>query len=266
MSDQKKRRLPQFEEIVALSHQPPRKTAVSPFTVAYDAETQRKQEGLQKIRPTDVVIPPAPPVEISPSGGTTVVPSYHAPDTTATTAIRGTTATTDRVDAASRAAWSRPNLEQLNLKIPRQFAEKFRMWCFMNRMSMAQAFVRSAQSLMDSGGTTNGGSGGTTATTLLIDDLMTDDIINREVVSLYEELTGNKFTDADRRFLEEIKNIPPDRQKIGIALSVARAKNKINSFRYCFGAIQEAAESTSDLTGYLEYVRSKIARKQQRTT
>ena len=66
MNDQKKPRPPQFDDIIALSHQPPpKKQAVSPFTLAYDAEERRKQEasrtGLERVIETDFPVIPAPP-------------------------------------------------------------------------------------------------------------------------------------------------------------------------------------------------------------
>jgi hypothetical protein len=95
MSDPKKRP-PRFDEIIALSHQPPKKPAVSPYTLAYDAEEARKQEeaGLKKVTNAEMVrltrqgasSAPAAPVEIPSSGGTTVVSGYHGAAITDTTA------------------------------------------------------------------------------------------------------------------------------------------------------------------------------------
>lgn len=177
------------------------------------------------------------------SGGTTVVPSYHAPDTTDTTATNSTSGTTEK--------WSRPNLEQLNLKIQRQIKAKFEMWCLQNGMSMAQGFREMVERVT----TSSGGTTDTTATALLIDDSSEID----DIVSLYRNLTGNKWTDADRQALSEIQGVPAMRIMVGVALSVARAKTRVNSFRYCHGAIAEAADSpVADVQQYLAYVKSKI--------
>jgi len=86
--------------------------------------------------------------------GTTVVAGYHQPVTTVTTDSSGTTATSGAsnegplvIGSSQKDAWARPNLAQVNLKIPRAEAEKFRLWCFENRISLNQAFVIAWQTL-----------------------------------------------------------------------------------------------------------------------
>jgi hypothetical protein len=232
-------------------------------------EAERK--GLE--RPTEADFPAIP-------GGTTVVESYHQPTSLDTAAIRGTTATTDSTATTKTTAttdttgkWSRPNLAQLNLKIPKSLAEKFKVWCYLNRRNQTQAFCDAIQLLMagdGSGGTTattataatTNTACGTTATTLLIDDFDDDD----GIISLYESLTGNHATAADRQILTDLHQQHPDHIRVGILLSVLRSKKRINSLRYCIGAIEEAAQMSPQQTrDYLGYLRQKADQRRARS-
>jgi hypothetical protein len=228
----------------------------SSFLRLLEIEDRKKAEaekgGLQPVRLADVPIP----------GGTTVVDSYHQEATSGTTGRTDTTSTTTTMDrtatSSTSGSWSRPNLEQVNLKIPRHLAEKFKMWCYLNRRSQSQAFCDAVNILMGSGGTTDRtatcGSGGRSATTLLIDDLLIDDIISH-----YEALTGNKASAADRQTLSEMQNQHPDHNRVGILLSVLRSKSRINSLRYCLGAIEEAAQMPpAQAREYIGYLRQKV--------
>jgi hypothetical protein len=189
-----------------------------------------------------------------PDGGTTVVDSYHQ------SASRGTT----EKSASRGTTWERPNLEQLNLKIKRQVAEKFKIWCSLNGISLARGFEKAVAILVDGGTTGSTGSVVPPTTTSLIDDLDDDDNI---IIAFYRELTGNKFTDSDKQALKEMRSsgMTSERIQMGIALSVYRTKKRINSFRYCCGAMNEAAEARIQMPkNYIAHVKSKI--KQRRTT
>jgi hypothetical protein len=196
-------------------------------------------------------------------GGTTVVASYHQPETTATTGSSSSSGTTEPINSDEQKKWVRPNLAQLNLKIPNQLASKFDMWCFANHMSKAEAFAKAVELLLASGTTATTSPSGTTATTLLIDDLKTEDNI---IISLYCELTGNKWKTDDLMMLRELRseNIPTDKIEAGIVLSVFRCRTRVGSLRYCRGAILEADESgMAEARLYVQRAKVKIAQKEQ---
>jgi hypothetical protein len=93
-----------------------------------------------------------------------------------------------------------------------------------------------------------------------------DDVIrkNDDIARTYEQLTEKHWTEADQATLEEIEGISPIRIKIGIAMSAFRAKQAINSFRYCQGAIMEVSDTpVQDEEQYLKYVISKVAQKRK---
>jgi hypothetical protein len=95
-----------------------------------------------------------------------------------------------------------------------------------------------------------------------------DDVIrkvNDDIARTYEQLTEKHWTEADQATLEEIEGVSPVRIKIGIALSAFRAKQGINSFRYCQGAIMEVSDTpVQDEEQYLKYVISKVVQKRKR--
>lgn len=91
-----------------------------------------------------------------------------------------------------------------------------------------------------------------------LDELFTPDD-EAAVVALYERATNNHFREGDRVVLRELKAAAPV-IKAGIALSAIRAREagtKINSFKYCRGAIEEMSEPNV-LPSYLEYILNKF--------
>ena len=63
----------------------------------------------------------------------------------------------------------------------------------------------------------------------------------RELIEVYQQMTGNRVTAKDRVALAEVRHLGPDVVRRGIALAVSRAKSKVDSFRYCLDAIREVA-------------------------
>jgi len=96
-----------------------------------------------------------------------------------------------------------------------------------------------------------------------------DDVIRKgddDIARTYEQLTQKHWTQADQAKLQEIEGVSPVRIKIGIALSAFRAKQAINSFRYCQSAIMEVCDTpVQDEEQYLKYVISKVIQKRGRT-
>ena len=81
-----------------------------------------------------------------------------------------------------------------------------------------------------------------------------------------EQLTEKRWTEADQATREAVEGIPLVRIKIGIALSVFRAKQAVNSFRYCQGAVMEICNAAvQDEEQYLKHVISRVAQKREST-
>jgi len=77
----------------------------------------------------------------------------------------------------------------------------------------------------------------------------------KSIISLYKKYTENTWSDADHRSYQTIKNIIPDIIEAALIASVMRSKNKVNSFAYCKGAIQEFTQNLEP--GDLMYLRDK---------
>lgn len=81
-----------------------------------------------------------------------------------------------------------------------------------------------------------------------------------EILSLYTRATRNQPRESDRLFLDSLRHLPVQLIKAGVALSAIRAGEagtKINSLRYCQGAIEELS-APEVLPSYLEYVLNKF--------
>jgi hypothetical protein len=138
------------------------------------------------------------------------------------------------------------------VRLPINKLERYETWCFLHKMDFQDA-VEMAMDWLVSQGT------GRPDDHVLNDEL--DEKLDDEVIIYYQRVTGNKVTSKDREAREEARNYTVEVCKIGILTSVLRAKVKINSFRYCLGAIEEIAaaplQGTQDYLRYLEQAFSK---------
>ena len=66
-------------------------------------------------------------------------------------------------------------------------------------------------------------------------------------------MTGNRITEKDRAARKEVAHLSVSVINGGILLTLNRAKNRVNSFRYCLGGIDKAAASGAN-DGYLSYL------------
>ena len=146
---------------------------------------------------------------------------------------------------------SRRLRKQKGLRLPVQKLQKWELWCFMNKVDFQDA-VEQAMDWLTSQPVNH----------VLIDDF--EDIgTTDDVLIYYHKWTGNKITEKDKEARESMKRFSDDICKIGIAISVYRAKTKINSFKYCTGAIEEAAEipvPLNDTNGYLKYLETGLTK------
>lgn len=140
------------------------------------------------------------------------------------------------------------------LRLPIQKLEKWEFWCFLNKVDFQDA-VEQAMDWLTSQPVNH----------VLIDDL--EDIgTTDDVLIFYHRWTGNRITEKDKDAREKIRNFSDDVCKIGIAISIYRAKTKINSFKYCVGAIEEAADTPHEDPGsYLNYLIKKLTEKRTKS-
>ena len=82
----------------------------------------------------------------------------------------------------------------------------------------------------------------------------------RQILDYYSVLTGNPLKQNDRDFLETIIDVPTAAIKGGIAQSLLRCQTRINSLRYCEGAIEEIFETCGDENSYSIYLETVLAR------
>lgn len=145
---------------------------------------------------------------------------------------------------------SRRLRKQKGLRLPVQKLEKWELWCYLNKVDFQDA-VEQAMDWLTSQPVSH----------ILIDDL--EEIgTTDEILIFYHRWTGNRITPKDKDARETVRRFSDDVCKIGIAISIYRAKAKINSFKYCIGAIEEAAATPLENTGnYLKYLEQTILNK-----
>ena len=139
---------------------------------------------------------------------------------------------------------------QWNTRISKQLAEKVEIWCFVNKVSKQDATERALASMLASEHATK---------LARIDIDSNDGSTEDDMLIFYRRWTGNRVTDRDREALKEVEQYHPNIIKAGILITITRAKNRINSFRYCVGAIEEAAASPVKPDGdYIKYLLGKV--------
>jgi hypothetical protein len=147
---------------------------------------------------------------------------------------------------------SRRNRKLKGLRLPVQKLQKWEMWMFLNKVDFQDA-VEMALDWLTSQPVNH----------VLIDDLE-DAGTNDDVLIFYHKWTGNRITQKDKDARETMRKFSDDICKIGIAISIYRTKTKINSFKYCIGAIEEAAETPiQDNQEYLKYLQSAMIGKKK---
>jgi hypothetical protein len=95
----------------------------------------------------------------------------------------------------------------------------------------------------------------------MIDDVgatSTSSVLERpeELLTYYAKWTGNQVRENDWQAIRLALSYTPTAIKAGILMSILRTKTRVNSFKYCLGAIDEVAKagivSTADHVRYLE--------------
>jgi hypothetical protein len=146
---------------------------------------------------------------------------------------------------------SRKERIKIGVRLPAHKVEKYKLWCFVNKVDLQDAIEKGMDWV----------TGGLVDQSTAINDLDDkDDLLNDDALIFYQRWTKNKITEKDKQALDEVKHLAPHVIKAGILMSIVRSKQKINSFRYCLGAIEEVAESDPS-PEYFTYLLSQMKRK-----
>ena len=83
----------------------------------------------------------------------------------------------------------------------------------------------------------------------------TSSILERpeELLAYYAKWTGNPIRESDWQAMRFALFYTPAAIKAGILMSILRTKTKVNSFKYCLGAIDEVAKA--GIVGSVDHVR-----------
>ena len=165
----------------------------------------------------------------------------------------------------------RPGLERIEARVPTQIGQKFKFLCMINQLEIKDVITE----LIDQWNRTmTGRPDGQTAFDPDLKDRLIDEeekfassdqpegrppdqpAKRHEILGYYSLLTGNQIRQNDRDCLETLLNVPTYVIRAGIAQSILRCNTRINSLRYCVGAIEEIRESGVDrsFAVYLEAV------------
>jgi hypothetical protein len=276
-----KKRPPRFDDIVARSHRPPAKQPVSPFAAAYDAEEARKKAGLEKVSPADLpLIDGNPEVDGNPrvdgknpgvDGKVDGNPS-EVDGKTATlwlTATAGLTATQPLTATTGLTAKKKHppswQLSKVTLRLHRAKLDRLHLVAMSRGITLQDLLGGWVDAfLVDEGLTATPrltASGGCRLTDQMIDDVgvtSTSSVLERpeELLAYYAKWTGNQIRESDWQTIRLALSYTPTAIKAGILMSILRTKTKVNSFKYCLGAIDEVAKAgivgTTDHVRYLE--------------
>jgi len=152
---------------------------------------------------------------------------------------------------------SRTKRRLKGIRLPVQKLIKWEMFCLLHGMSFQEAVERAMDLLA--------AQPVNWLTTCRYDDH--DDDWKDEVIIFFERLTGTRWKrERDDEARKEVSQYTSVTLKCGIAVSVyrfvpKRPEDHIGSFRYCLGAIHEAAQAgAADPEQYLEYVLGTLAR------
>jgi hypothetical protein len=231
----------------------------SPFTQMWKASTEREEKQAAASASAEE-ISPAAAVESSPGTGEKTgqldsqLLDSQLPSLDSQPTGQPVTQSENALDSQStpdeKTYPSRRLRKQKTCRLPIQKLEKWELWCYLNKVDFQDAVEMALDKLT-----------GQPVTHILIDDLE-DNKETDDVLIFYRKWTGNKISKKDKDARETVRTFSDDDCKIGIATSVFRATAKINSFKYCIGAIEEAAASPiKDRREYLKHVVKVISGK-----
>jgi hypothetical protein len=148
---------------------------------------------------------------------------------------------------------SRRTRKYKGVRLPVQKLAQWEIWCALNKVDFQELVERGIDTYLGQLDNQTTGQPGNRATTIRLDDL--EDSLKDDAIIFYQKWSGNRATEKDRQAYKEVAHLNANVIKAGILTSIMRAKQKINSFRYCIGAIQEIAEAgIGSENEYLRYL------------
>lgn len=152
---------------------------------------------------------------------------------------------------------SRKNRTLLGVRLPTHKLEKYKLYAHLTKEDLQDLVEYGLD--WATGQLANQSTGQPANQSTANHDMMTDEVLKDDVAIFYQKVTGNRWRKEDQDALKEVSQFAPHIIKAGIALSKMRAKVKINSFKYCHGAIHEAAQGNAS-EDYLQYLVWKLKR------
>lgn len=173
---------------------------------------------------------------------------------------------------------SRRNRRRVTLRLQAQSLARYKVWCFVNKVSLQDAVERAMDlltgavdarastinDLIDYDDDARKNDDDPASSSMLSSgrpdaqlDAQKNDDGENSLLNFYAETTGNRVRETDRKAFAEVSHHAPHVIKAGIITSVLRAKSQIHSFKYCIGAIEEIAESSAG-ADYLQYLISQF--------
>ena len=287
-----KKRPPRYSDIIELSHKPPlKKAAVSPFTLAYDAEEKKRLEGLHPVQPADLpAVPPDPEFDAKPpldakSTFDAKKPAFDAkfdakPEfldaklpNMYLTPNSNLTPNIDLTPNTKKGPFPSWEIPRLFVRIPRELQDRMRFLGLSRGMSLQDTVLLAIQTLLASEGLTPSASLTPNAiwrpTDQMIDDaagIATSSILERpeDLMAYYAKWTDNPIRQNDWQALKAAFGYSPLAVKAGILMSILRTKTRVNSFKYCLGAIDEVAKAgVVNSEEYVRYLEQKIEKSRE---
>lgn len=170
---------------------------------------------------------------------------------------------------------SRVEREMIRGRVPTQKAEKYRLFCHLMKTEV-QTFMEEAwDDLLVKYGFPTGAPVLQCSTDHDLDDQIDDEKEKSsssslfpeagapvlqpaerkeaEALAFYAKTTGNQVKERDRDAYREVADLPEHFFRAGVMQSILLCRTRVNSLKYCLGAIKEAAEAgmSKELVDYL---------------
>lgn len=155
---------------------------------------------------------------------------------------------------------SRTQRHKMGIRISNHKYKQYQMWCVLNNITLQSAVELAMDRLL---GDINFVGDKSPSHPVDHDLDRSDDLIDDKLSSImefYAHWTGNKIKEADKYTYQDVSQYDTTVIKAGILMTIARAKDKIGSFKYCTYAIEEAAKKKVD-ESYIKYLIEFIQKK-----
>jgi hypothetical protein len=153
---------------------------------------------------------------------------------------------------------SRVERRKKTVRLPVQKLDKWEVWCAVAKLDFQDLVEEAIDFYLNIEGHLNGRPDAQTPSYQRLDDQIEDEKdlssssslfpygrpdAQEQLLGFYAEKTGNVVKERDRDAYREVAELPEAAVRYGIMQSVLLCKTRVNSFRYCVGAIREAADA-----------------------